>query len=107
MPDPADGVYALEDWSNRWREGRAGWHLEGVHKMLEKYFLLRIVDGRTDLRIFVPLCGKARDLKWMFDQGLCGCHVLLCESNKVGMKQFKAFISLKADALKRQVHQNV
>jgi len=69
MPDPADGVYALQDWSNRWREGRAGWHLDGVHKMLEKYFLQRVVEGRTDLRIFVPLCGKARDLKWMFDQG--------------------------------------
>jgi len=69
MPDPVDGVYALEDWSNRWREGRAGWHLEGVHQMLSKYFASEIVQDRTDLKIFVPLCGKAKDLKWMHDQG--------------------------------------
>ena len=68
MPDPADGVYALEDWSNRWREGRAGWHRDGVNPMLEKHFD-RLVDGRTHpLRIFVPLCGKTVDLKWMFDR---------------------------------------
>ena len=70
MPDPVDGVYALEDWSNRWREGRAGWHLEGVHQMLSKYFASEIVQDRTDLKIFVPLCGKAKDLKWMHDQGI-------------------------------------
>jgi len=69
MPDPVDGVYALEDWSNRWREGRAGWHLQGVHEMLSKYFTSEIVQGRTDLKIFVPLCGKAKDIKWMHDQG--------------------------------------
>lgn len=69
MPDPVDGVYGLEDWSNRWREGRAGWHLEGVHQMLAKYFANEIVQDRTDLKIFVPLCGKAKDLKWMHDQG--------------------------------------
>jgi len=68
MPDPADGVYSLEDWSNRWREGRAGWHNDGVHKTLAKYFNV-VADGRTDLKIFVPLCGKAKDLKWMHDQG--------------------------------------
>lgn len=68
MPDPVDGVYALEDWSNRWREGRAGWNLDGVHKMLAKHFE-KVVNGRTDLKIFVPLCGKAKDMKWMFDQG--------------------------------------
>jgi len=68
MPDPQDGVYALDDWSNRWREGRAGWHLHGVHKMLAKYFD-KMVDGRSNLKIFVPLCGKAKCLKWMFDQG--------------------------------------
>ena len=68
MPIPKDGVYALEDWSNRWREGRAGWHLGDVHKMLAKHFD-KVVDGRTDVKIFVPLCGKAKDLKWMFDQG--------------------------------------
>jgi len=68
MPDPVDGVYALEDWSNRWREGRAGWHAEEIHKMLSKYFPL-VVDGRTNLKIFVPLCGKTKDIKWMYDQG--------------------------------------
>lgn len=68
MPDPVDGVYALDDWSNRWREGRAGWHLDCVHKMLAKYFD-KMANGRSDLKIFVPLCGKAMDMKWMFDQG--------------------------------------
>ena len=74
MPDPKDGVYSLDDWSNRWLEGRAGWHLDGVHKMLAKYFE-KLVDGRSNLKIFVPLCGKAKDMKWMFDQGLLVVHL--------------------------------
>jgi thiopurine S-methyltransferase len=66
--DIKGGVNALEDWSARWREGRSGWHLGDVNQLLTKHFDI-MIDGRTDIQIFVPLCGKTKDLKWMHDQG--------------------------------------
>lgn len=29
----------------------------------------KMVNGRSNLRIFVPLCGKSWDMKWLADQG--------------------------------------
>jgi len=52
-----------EDWHERWRIGRTGWHeLEG-NRNLQKYWTW---SGR---RVLVPLCGKTRDLLWLESQG--------------------------------------
>jgi len=62
------GVNSLDDWSQRWREKNTGWHLSDVNPILAQHFD-KVVNGRSNLKIFVPLCGKTKDFKWMFQQG--------------------------------------
>lgn len=56
---------AVEDWQGRWREGRIGWHEPEGSAALKRYWPA-LSAGR---RVLVPLCGKARDLKWLADRG--------------------------------------
>ncbi|XP_037520678.1 probable thiopurine S-methyltransferase [Rhipicephalus sanguineus] len=55
-------------WRTLYEEKRATWQQQGVTK-----FLLdnkdRIIGGKTDARVFIPLCGKAHELKWFYDLG--------------------------------------
>lgn len=54
-------------WQARWDEGRIGFHQDEVNPYLERYWpSLGVAPGTT---IFVPLCGKSRDMLWLRDQG--------------------------------------
>lgn len=54
-------------WHERWREGRIGFHEGRVNPMLASYLdRLTLAPGA---RIFLPLCGKTRDIGWLRDQG--------------------------------------
>ncbi|XP_029918719.1 probable thiopurine S-methyltransferase isoform X1 [Myripristis murdjan] len=63
-----DRVMALGEWEERWQEGRIGFHQLHVHKMLESN-IDKVLAGRTGVRFFFPLCGKAIDMKWLADMG--------------------------------------
>ncbi|MBT8110990.1 MAG: thiopurine S-methyltransferase [Gammaproteobacteria bacterium] len=52
-----------EQWLERWREGRIGWHEPEGNTSLQKHW---VVSGK---RVLVPLCGKTRDLIWLEHQG--------------------------------------
>ena len=52
-----------EDWLERWREGRTGWHEPAGNRNLREHWNL---SGR---RVLVPLCGKTPDLLWLEKQG--------------------------------------
>lgn len=56
-----------EDWSLRWKEGRIGFHKDSVHADLIEYGD-RFLSGGPH-RVFVPLCGKTHDLKWLVQRG--------------------------------------
>ncbi|KAM8883033.1 putative thiopurine S-methyltransferase [Synchiropus picturatus] len=64
----ADRVMELGEWQQRWQENRIGFHQPEVHKMLRMY-IDEVVAGRTGVRFFFPLCGKAVDMKWLADMG--------------------------------------
>jgi thiopurine S-methyltransferase len=54
-------------WQARWDEGRIGFHQEQVNLYLQRYWpALQLAPGAT---VFVPLCGKSRDMLWLRDQG--------------------------------------
>ncbi|XP_070556929.1 probable thiopurine S-methyltransferase isoform X2 [Ptychodera flava] len=59
---------SVEQWDQSWAAGRTGFHKSEVHGTLLKHFS-KLVDGRSDLNVFLPLCGKTLDLKWIADQG--------------------------------------
>jgi thiopurine S-methyltransferase len=54
-------------WHQRWEDNKIGFHLEQVNPYLVEYWPgLGLAPGS---RVFVPLCGKSRDLLWLAEQG--------------------------------------
>jgi len=57
-----------EFWHQRWESKEIGFHEPAGNALLAKWFHeLGLVNGQ---RIFVPLCGKTRDIAWLLSQGL-------------------------------------
>ena len=55
-------------WHERWEKNEIGFHQSQFHPFLLQYWpSLNLKQGG---RVFVPLCGKSRDLLWLRDQGL-------------------------------------
>ncbi|XP_077550322.1 putative thiopurine S-methyltransferase [Haemaphysalis longicornis] len=57
-----------EYWLKEWQQGRAVWQGEGVLEILLKN-QDAILAGKKQARVFIPLCGKAHELKWFLDLG--------------------------------------
>ena len=55
-------------WKKRWMDNNIGWHRATVHNFLIKY-VHELTGGRSNLRVFVPLCGKSLDMLWLAEQG--------------------------------------
>uniref|UniRef100_A0A8C6MKK0 thiopurine S-methyltransferase n=1 Tax=Nothobranchius furzeri TaxID=105023 RepID=A0A8C6MKK0_NOTFU len=68
----AHRVMALTEWEERWQNNRIGFHQPAVHTMLKTH-LEEVVSGRTGVRFFFPLCGKAVDMKWYGPVCVCVC----------------------------------
>ncbi|MEZ5878939.1 MAG: thiopurine S-methyltransferase [Tepidamorphaceae bacterium] len=54
-------------WHERWTARRIGFHEEKPNDLLMKHFAR--LDLSAGSRVFVPLCGKSRDLGWLLEQG--------------------------------------
>ncbi len=52
-----------DEWLNRWRERRIGWHEHEGNRALKSHWT---ATGRN---VLVPLCGKSPDLMWLCRQG--------------------------------------
>ena len=54
-------------WHDRWQSNRIAFHLDEANPLLVHYFShLKLPVER---RVFVPLCGKTRDIGWLLTQG--------------------------------------
>ncbi|AZF25809.1 thiopurine S-methyltransferase [Pseudomonas sp. R2-60-08W] len=54
-------------WQERWATNQIGFHQADVNPYLQRHWsTLALVDGA---RVFVPLCGKSLDMKWLADRG--------------------------------------
>ncbi|MDE2070075.1 MAG: thiopurine S-methyltransferase [Gammaproteobacteria bacterium] len=73
------------DWSQRWREGRTGWHHgEPMPLLMQHWPALGLPAGS---RVLVPLAGKSLDMLWLAQQGF---SVLGVELSPLAVKQFFA-----------------
>lgn len=70
-----------EDWLERWRIGRTGWHEPEGNRNLREHWK---ISGR---RVLVPLCGKAHDLLWIEAQGN---EVVGVELSEIAVRDFFA-----------------
>lgn len=56
-----------EFWHERWQLNQIGFHSEDFNLHLQKFWpALNIARGN---RVFVPLCGKSKDMLWLLAQG--------------------------------------
>jgi thiopurine S-methyltransferase len=56
-----------EFWQSRWDEGRIGFHQDEVNPYLQRHW--HDLGAAPGVTVFVPLCGKSRDMLWLRDQG--------------------------------------
>ena len=68
-----------EDWLERWRIGRTGWHEQGGNRNLKRHWR---ASGK---RVLVPLCGKTPDLLWLEEQGN---EVVGVEVSEIAVRSF-------------------
>ena len=61
--NPADPDF----WHSRWQENRIGFHQAQANALLRAH--LGALDLEPGARIFLPLCGKTRDIGWLLSQG--------------------------------------
>ena len=70
-------------WHERWREGRIGFHQPSVTPQLERHWdALGLAAGST---VFVPLCGKSLDMRWLAARGH---RVLGVELSEIAVREF-------------------
>jgi len=55
-----------EFWLEKWESDKLGFHQEKVNSRLRKFWENL---GETGGKVFVPLCGKSKDMLWLAGQG--------------------------------------
>ena len=70
-------------WNERWQNGRIAFHQGRVNPMLDAY--VEELALKAGDRIFVPLCGKAFDMRWLADRGY---RVIGVELSPVAVRDF-------------------
>lgn len=84
-----------EFWHQRWASNQIGFHEDQVNAYLARHYAdLGLTPGQT---VFVPLCGKSMDLRWLADQG---AHVLGVELSPIAVESFFAEQELTAQTRK-------
>ncbi|MEM9159111.1 MAG: thiopurine S-methyltransferase [Verrucomicrobiota bacterium] len=71
-----------EFWHEKWRKGDIGFHEAEGSLYLKKYFGLLGLE--RDARVFLPLCGKTRDVGWLMEQGY---RVVGAELSEVAVRE--------------------
>ena len=72
-----------EFWHSKWNTDEIGFHEGTPNALLVEH--LAALDLEPGARIFVPLCGKARDLSWLVEQGF---RVVGAELSELAVTQF-------------------
>lgn len=72
-------------WHAKWEKNEIGFHLAEVNPLLVVHFgALALAAGS---RVFLPLCGKTRDIPWLL---AAGCRVAGAELSRIAVEQLFA-----------------
>ncbi|MCF2856164.1 thiopurine S-methyltransferase [Pseudoalteromonas sp. SMS1] len=69
-------------WFDKWQSREIAFHEGKVNQLLEKH--VNELKLRPHAHIFVPLCGKTKDIAWLLKQGL---HVTGAELSKTAIDE--------------------
>ena len=72
-------------WLERWASKQIGLHQERGNPRLERFW--PTLEPGSGGRVFVPLCGKSRDMLWLREQGY---HVIGSELSSLAVEAFFA-----------------
>ena len=73
----------MTDWIQRWKDNKIGWHRDEPNsKLIEFVSCLQLNTGDT---VFVPLCGKSKDMLYLAQQGY---KVIGVELSALAVEQF-------------------
>ena len=61
----------IDFWLDRWDKNEIGFHQQAVNPYLAYFYGEKgpALEQRDNLKIFVPLCGKSKDMLWMSQNG--------------------------------------
>nr|XP_002126407.1 thiopurine S-methyltransferase [Ciona intestinalis] len=65
--DEENIVMTLDDWNSRWKKKHTAFHLPKVNENLVKHE--NVLLDKQKMSVFVPLCGKTIDMKYIADKG--------------------------------------
>ncbi|XP_062582862.1 probable thiopurine S-methyltransferase isoform X1 [Saccostrea cucullata] len=68
MSEPEFTKVSQDFWKEKWDTGKIGFHRSHVDSLLEKH-IDKLINGRENIQIFFPLCGKALDMRRLWDLG--------------------------------------
>ena len=73
----------MTDWISRWENNRIGWHADQINRQLIEYLdKLNLSSGDT---IFVPLCGKTKDMLFLLENQI---NVIGVEMSIIAAEKF-------------------
>ncbi len=77
----------IDFWLERWNRGEPGFHQQHINPYLGYYYgeMGPPLAKRSELRVFVPLCGKSKDLWWLQQNGYDSVGV---ECSDLAVEQF-------------------
>ena len=79
-------------WRNKWETNQIGFHQTDGNPLLVEHFpALALAAGA---RVFVPLCGKTRDISWLRDND---CTVVGAELSEIAVQDLFAEMGLRPD----------
>jgi len=70
-------------WKSKWKKGEIGFHNDDVNVVLTRHW--KELNLPTRSRIFVPLCGKSQDMRWLARRGH---QVVGVELSEIACTQF-------------------
>ncbi|MBC7280487.1 thiopurine S-methyltransferase [Hoeflea sp.] len=79
-------------WHDRWNSNRIGFHEGKPNALLVQHFAALGVPARG--RVFVPLCGKTRDIAWLLSRG---CRVAGAELSELAIRQLFEELGLEPE----------
>src|SRR6476620_6198989 len=77
-------------WHERWEKNQIAFHEGKPNPLLVKHFTR--LSLRKGARVFVPLCGKTRDISWLLSRGF---RVVAAELSEIAVKQLFAEMRLE------------
>ena len=90
-------------WLERWNNGEIGFHKEHINPYLGYYYGQQgpAQEKRKDLKVFVPLCGKSRDMWWLSQSGYDTVGV---ECSEIAVEDFFKEQQLEYDKTETERH---